>query len=370
LGDAPGASAQTRDEKMIFDYLGQTLLHSLGIKPAKQCFNSILVIRNDHIGDVILSLPVLRALRNLGHFRISYLCTQTTAPLLKHSHDIDDLIIHEVNETRPVLASRLNDLRPDVILNFNSIPYNARLVSGIEARIKVAYAYKAFNIIPFNKFVFIHRRRDLVHELDFMLGFLKALGYDHPKYVTKGLLTVPVSAGKEADTWLKKNRVKKNTRILGVHPGSRHSADNWSAENYIRFISQISKKKMKNLEVVVLLGPAEIQYIPDFKNELAHCRNVHMMENDLSLEAWASLIDRMNLLVSSSTGPMHMAGALETPTLSLFSSRRAQVKEKWHPLNTRWHVIEARPHQTINESIMVEDVVERAGALLKDNLTK
>ena len=194
---------------MIFDYLAQFILHKLGVKPSKKLFNSLLIIRNDHIGDVVLSLPVLRALRNMGRFRIIYLCTHTTAPLLKNNRDIDDLVIQETDEPVPVLASRLNDLHPDVILNFNSIPFNARLAAALKARIKVAYAFKAFNIIPFNKFVFIHKRRNLVHELDFMLGFLKVLGYDNLKYVTKGLLTVSASAKKHADQWLHNNGIEK-----------------------------------------------------------------------------------------------------------------------------------------------------------------
>ncbi|MFA5160445.1 MAG: hypothetical protein WC484_08095 [Candidatus Omnitrophota bacterium] len=80
-----------------FDAIGRVCFFPL--RPLRKPLNPaavrrILVIRLDHIGDVVMSRPVIRALyKKFPHTAIDLLVTEDIAPLFEHSKEIRTVIV-------------------------------------------------------------------------------------------------------------------------------------------------------------------------------------------------------------------------------------------------------------------------------------
>jgi ADP-heptose:LPS heptosyltransferase len=61
----------------------------------------------------------------------------------------------------------------------------------------------------------------------------------------------------------------------------------------------------------------------------------------LSLAELTAALSLQDALTVSSTGPMHIAAALGTAVVALFSSHRVQVPQKWAPLGRRVTILQA-----------------------------
>ena len=89
----------------------------------------ILLVRNDGIGDVVLTLPAMLAVRRrFPEAYIAALLTCTTAPLVDATRAVNDVIIDERTESAGQLGSQLRTMRFDAALVFNTNTRNALAV--------------------------------------------------------------------------------------------------------------------------------------------------------------------------------------------------------------------------------------------------
>ena len=359
-------------------FLWELLKRYLNIPSKIENPRRILVIRNDHIGDVVLSLPVLHAIRRVWpDAEITYLTGEYTKEIVDRSPDLDKLIIQKKNEPPEETARKINHKKFDVLFNFNSTSSNAKLCRLIRARIKVGYAYKLYNMVTFNRFVFTHRSKPPIHETAFMLDFLKTLGVDikcqnisapmlllmrHGSgenrvttVLTLGLLAPSQQAKKIIEGYLKKKKIScKN--IIAIHAGDNKSADNWTFERYLELAARLAKHRGEKRQIVLILGPSELSHLTEAEKILSKYSNVSIIPGDLSLDQLIAFINCTSVLVSGSTGPMHIAGVLGRRVVALFPSKKAESKEKWAPLGFDHEIIEAVAGKSVMESVSVEKV--------------
>ena len=96
------------------------------------------------------------------------------------------------------------------------------------------------------------------------------------------------------------------------------------------------------------------------------------VHGDLSLKELAVFLENMKCLVSGSTGPMHLAGIMGTPTVGVFSNKPAHSKLKWHPINNRYRIIEPPGlYDASNEETLMKNIdlakVEKAVVELSES---
>jgi ADP-heptose:LPS heptosyltransferase len=118
-------------------------------------------------------------------------------------------------------------------------------------------------------------------------------------------------------------------RFAVLHPGNAGSAMNWAAEQYAELGRRLAGD---GLRIVVTGGPSE----RDLSARVA--RAVGSAAVDLggatSLPELAALLHRAALYAGSSTGPAHLAAAVGTPVIALFSPLRSSAPARWRPLGT------------------------------------
>jgi ADP-heptose:LPS heptosyltransferase len=364
-------------------FLRELVRHKMGLKPNPVQASSILVIRNDHIGDLILALPVLHAIRRAWpHATISLLVSSYAADIVRNSTDVDSLILQRKDEPQTETLGKIASARPDLVINFNATRRNAALVRRIPAKTKIGYAYKPYNMLSYNRFVFVHRSHPPIHETVFMLEFLKAAGIEIRLHrnlpplmflirnednrlsavLAMGLLAVDQKAKAFVEGYLRSKGVGRR-KIVAFHAGDNGSAENWSFGKYLRFASTLAVRLRKKAAVFLILGPAEKDFIPQ-TCAISQKTGLKVIEADLSLSQLVAFLARVEILVAGSTGPLHIAGALNRKVIGLFPARREQGKEKWMPLGSRTLILEPAPGQMMEEGINGKIVMKTIQNLL------
>jgi ADP-heptose:LPS heptosyltransferase len=294
----------------------------------------ILVARTDRIGDLLLSLPVFQALRKAyPKTRLTALVSDYASPVVKGHPCLDAVETLGQGEGLAPLTRRFRALEADVFLSLYPRPTQAfaAALAGIPLRVGTAFRWYSF---LYNHRVKVHRSRCDRHEADYNLDLVRALG------VVPGESSIlfPLTKGERsfAKTYLRKKGIIGSYLVL--HPGHKGSALNWKPERYGEFLGGLLRKKRK---VLVTGGPDEADLLRKVAGVAGKDRGkgLAFAAGELDLRSLAAVLEGARCLVSGSTGVMHLAAAVGTPTISLFCPIPATTPVRWGPWGNRHTVL-------------------------------
>jgi heptosyltransferase-2 len=275
---------------------------------------NILVIRPDAIGDLVLTLPAIHALKkSFPEAEITALIREYTAPILKGNPDVSYIIYdYDLKKYNFDLSVNFYNQFPDTFAAFKAgIPYRL----GDSSRILIAWMN--------NLRVFRHWEDDRRHEIDFNFDLLAPLGIkDTPE---KPKLFIDMSALSGINTLLAQYGVKQDDRLAGIHLGSATSRA-WDIESFARTARWLADKL--NYKIILLGGEPEMGKTASFPSSSIN------FVGKLSLTDLIALISRLNFYLGMDTGPSHLAAALGIPMVMLFLNRQAQPT-RWGPYYVR-----------------------------------
>ncbi len=285
--------------------------------------SNILIARTDRIGDVLLTTPISRRLREqLPAAKITWLVQPYTAPLLDGNPDVDQVILDN-GQPMSELIDRLKQENFDaVVVAFPRWRVTwAVWKAGIPVRI--GPASKLYSVL-FNQRIFQHRSESKKHEADYNLELLQPLGVAFQRTPSRLVLTL---AEKEwAHKFLEGHRISFQKPVVCIHPGSGGSSERWPLRSFMELGDQLQEA---GCDVVVTGGPGE-----DYQNIMIDNMRripVFVAAGSISLRQLASILSCVSLAVSNSTGPLHMAVALGVPTVSVFSPIPTCHPKRWGP---------------------------------------
>ncbi|MFA5975861.1 MAG: glycosyltransferase family 9 protein [Elusimicrobiota bacterium] len=282
-----------------------------------------LIVRTDRIGDVLLTTPVASALRASDpQAHIAFLVRSYAAPLLQNNPDIDETIVDAGGPVAP-LIQQLKDGRYDVAI----VAYPRWRVSWAvwRARIRrrIGPASKWYSLF-FNERLWQHRSEGRRHEADYNLELLKPLGVPVKRVQTRIVLTEDEK--QRAHQFLESLGVPFQKPVVILHPGSGNSSARWPLNSFMELGSRLLEE---GYEVVVTGGRGE-NYQPIMMNQMRRVP-VFVPSGGVSLRELAALLACANLVVTNSTGPLHIAVGLDVPTVSIYSSIATCHPRRWGP---------------------------------------
>ncbi len=162
------------------------------------------------------------------------------------------------------------------------------------------------------------KRRKGRHEAEYSMDLARSIG------VRTDDVTPEIHLTPEEDARAQARRAAEGTRrrVIGLHTTSGRSAPNWAPENWRRLARRLRASDRVRVVVTDNVVPAE----------LADLEGVEYPNVGADLRGAMVTLQSLDLLVSASTGPMHMAAALKVPTLSLFCPLPACEPALWGPV--------------------------------------
>ena len=302
----------------------------------------ILLVRTDRIGDTILTLPTITALkRALPEVEISFLARSYTVPLLKHYQGIVEIITYHPTENHAgilghfQLARELKRRRFDCAILFYprfGLTLSLRL-AGIPQIIGSGYRWYSMLLTDP---IYEHRKDCKKHEAEYNLALLTPLFSEAPSTVAFEF-NLPTEL---------KEQVLHKCNILGieptyliVHPGNGKSAPNLTSVQYTHILQRLLEKTKTS---ILLTGsPSEREAIQKLEQSVVSPRIFNVV-GQFSLEEFMALIAQGKLLITTSTGPVHIANALSVPVLSYYCSAIPHTPIRWGPYHQQSRVITAK----------------------------
>ena len=300
----------------LIDFVGYPLAALARKGKSLDNVSSIVVLRLDHIGDMILTTPVFRALKSrFPNAKLTVLCRRLTAPLLRLNPYVDEVISldvpwfsRETNDgwSKTTAFARKNHARFDIGIELHTDPRNILLLSKI-SKTRVGYASRC---LGFMLNIRVHYRRDKLHIIERSLDVVRALGADASPKTELFLTKAEINRAREL---LFRNKANLRSCIC-ISPVAARANKNWL---HVRFAELADRLAEKHKSTVVFCGSKADKPVVD--KILAGGKKQHLnLTGQLDLRELAAVIKLCKLFIGPDTGPMHIARAVETPLIGLF----------------------------------------------------
>jgi ADP-heptose:LPS heptosyltransferase len=121
---------------------------------------------------------------------------------------------------------------------------------------------------------------------------------------------------------MQQNGLDRSKKILAMVPGAKRPANTWPKENFEQLVAQFAPQ----LQVVLCGGENEKQLAASIKGDHDHVWNACGAFTPVQT---AVFFGQCNLVITNDTGPLHLAYAAGTPSISIFSNR--DYANRWFP---------------------------------------
>jgi heptosyltransferase-1 len=283
----------------------------------------ILLIKPSSLGDVVMALPALSALRrSFPQARISWLIRPEFAPLIAGHPHLDEVILfnrklygrawHSPTAGRDLLTlvSRLRRGGFDAVLDLQGLLRTGLLawVSGCRQRFgprwrEMAHLFYTTSIPP---------RLEWVHVVDYYLKLVGALG--GTALGVEFVLPDRPAAVAAAQELLAREGVDP-ARYAVVVPGSAQLSKCWPPARFAALADRLASEH--GLAMAATGGASDRAMVEEIRG-LGRYPPVNLAGRT-SLPELVEILRRARLVVSNDTGPGHIAAALDRPLVMMFS---------------------------------------------------
>ena len=291
-----------------------------GIQYANDQSPRILVIRGGGLGDLLLILPVLGALRRrwpasrleiLGNPNLAELGLGYYADAVQSIHQAEFARFFRDPVEHPPGGSRLDQhiASFDLVISF-LLDKQLHLQKNVSA------------LGP--RFLAIHPpQADDVHCTDHFLRGLKPLGIEMGD--RRPRIVLPAEAQDHADRMLEGARPHSGRPLVAIHCGSGSPQKNWPARDFAEIACWL--RDTERFELALVQGIPDQRATTTVTAALSPYTPLSL--RNLPLVRLAGVLRRCRLLLGNDSGISHLAAAVETPVVALFGPTSPQV---WRPL--------------------------------------
>jgi len=295
----------------------------------------ILIVRTDRVGDVVMITPMLREIKKT--FPDSFIGTLTqpgTTAILQNNPYVDVMITDDLEkESYKKVISEIKKYKfTDGLL---VLPTDRAAYQMFSARIRnrIGVGRKLYEIITFMKSVSRNKYIPLRHEADYCMDLARKIGVVTDNYQPEIFVTDEERI--KAEYFYKNIGIKEGTFRIILHTGSRNSAPNWSENKYLVLLKSILNK-FPSEDFAIMLTAFEMT--DEFKkkvSELNDKRIIDVADKIKNLRDFIIAISGIDLMLCSSTGPIHLADALDIKCIGIHCSRNVCCSKHWGVINKK-----------------------------------
>src|SRR6266516_3390399 len=294
---------------------------------------NILVIDFGQLGDVVLSLPALRAIRQrFPKARITVAVGKPGAAIVSLSGFANETLLVDRVRLRdgftPLSIFRIfkivRDVRRkkfDFVIDLHSLSETNLLgfLSGAPKRLYSRRPGRSLDYLAnFKPTPPIEDNGPNRHLIDRYLGVLVPLGingaprepYLHTRSEDDALV----------ENILRKEKASAGVLLVGIYPGAGHPSRRWPLQRFAELADRLVLNG--NVRVIVFAGPEEREMIEEIRATFPRSA---LVLDKLTIHQRAAALARLSVLVCNDTGPMHIAAAVGATTVALLDRRAPNV---------------------------------------------
>lgn len=296
---------------------------------------NVLVLQTSFLGDSLLTLPLLRRLKeSLPGARVSVLTLPKNADVFRGNSWVDEVLLDDKRgrhggplgawRIAAELKSRGFDLAviPHRSLRSALVAYLARIPR------RVGFAASAGRFLLTDTVPFAW----LTHDLERNLALARPLGSETRASVGEARYISPPPPSAALTARLTEAGVAPGARLAGVHPGAAWATKRWLPE---RFAELCRRLKAEGVTPVLVGGPGDAA----LGAEIARASGAADLVGRTDLEDLKSLMGRLSLFVTNDSGPMHLAAAAGVPVVAIFGATTRELG--FFPYGAGHRVVEA-----------------------------
>ena len=286
----------------------------------------VLIARSDALGDLVVTLPLIRALKEAHpQVEVDLLVRGYAVPVARQAIGVDQVL-----EWTPEMAAHPRQAGAEALksreydIAIHAFPDAAVLTAAAAAGIpmRIASGRRWCGLILATHRLWDSRKASGGHEAWHGLRLLLPLHIDADEaYRTDRGLHAPLCD----DTVRSLLDSLRNPLIL-LHPGSHGSAGNWAPTCFAELAERLADAGW----TVGITGtePERLAFAPHMPNR----QDILPLGGRFDLTQLMALQAASALVVASSTGPLHTAAAMGTPCVGLYGVKPPEWAERWAPL--------------------------------------
>ena len=331
------------------------------IKPKK-----ILVIRLSSIGDVLLTTPVVKILKDeFPHAFFSFLVEDKSAGIISKNPHLDEVITFSKKELKRVACNKgkvsafkyiinfikkLNNKNFDLVIDLHSVFRSGIFSFFTFADIKIGFKKQLISLLYTERLKHLSKE----HVVDEYLSTLKVLDIDYKNAEKEFTINIPDFKKNKIDKLFNKRSYEFKKKVAIVPSTSRAEKD-WDETKFAKLADWLIKEK--NIILFLLGSPSEKEKC--LRIEEIMSQNPIILAGKTDLIELAEVIRRLDLLITGDTAPLHIAMALKTKLVGLYGPTSPK---RYGPYQGNNLVIESK-NKNIDE-ISIKEVKEKVDFLL------
>jgi heptosyltransferase III len=327
----------------------------------------ILVIRRDNIGDLILTTPLIRALRRrYPEAWIGALVNSYNARVLEANPDLDEVFIYTKAKHRgsaSIWSAYWSTISLILRLRKFRVDYAVLASPAASAKAQMfARRIKARTIVGFGEstspgYGLTAGSAGPLHEVEEVFRIAPLFDIDGPPPATAIFVNAHEMAGARS---LVTNTLPRNSKLIGVHISARKVNQRWPAETFVEFLLKLRELR-PDLAFVLFWSPGASDNPthpgddPKAHQILEQLRNFPITPfPTIALSDLFAGLAVCQQVICSDGGAMHAAAALGKPILCFFGNSDAC---RWHPWGVPYQLMQP-PSEDVSD-ISVAEALEK-----------
>lgn len=287
-------------------------------KLPRQGIEKILIRGTNWIGDAVMTLPAVDSIRaTWPKAHIAMLVKPWVADVYRIFSPLDEIILYEKKFDHPAgvfsLARMLREKKFDAAILLQNAIEAAIIALSAGIPIRAGYDSDARGLLLTHR---IRRTKEIrkVHQVDYYLEMVKALG------------CLPVAREMHMETRLNildarnvlvKYGLSTDQPIIGIAPGATYgAAKKWFPERFAEVAETLGKKF--SARIIIMGGKGDAEAAREVQKSAS--TDIMNLAGKTNMHDAIYLISQCCLFISNDSGLMHVAGALNIPTVAVFGS--------------------------------------------------
>ena len=311
----------------------------------------LLVVRNDKLGDLILIFPALKLIRNsINDIQIDCLIDKKFTDIRTISNYIDNAIYDNAQ-----LVNEIKRYNYDFVISFfSTFNIGYKLYRSAIAK-RYAPATKLAQIF-YNRTIKQNRslsvKPEYEYNLDLAKYFLKDNGYN-----------INDSNSSYFSLTKTKDLSNEKKQSVFIHPYTGGSSKSLAPRDFIKLCEEINNYKECNFTIHCDVH----DYDKCLKLEkINHNLNIKTINPTESLIQMFNNINKCDIFIAGSTGPLHVAAALGKKTVGFYPSKISSTSLRWSTINPSHSKLSFTDIGNNNEYIEINLI--KAAKLIYDHL--